>query len=93
MRTAAGRRLGGSRGDPRLLRGERDDRIELGIYSLDYREVRVEPFDRAYLTTTDKRDELARGFAGKTEVGHDGVYFMAPCTNRRSSSVKAERGP
>ena len=57
--------LGGLRRRTRLVRGQRDDGIELRVDPLDDGEMRIEHLDRAGCAGADQRRKFARGPAGQ----------------------------
>jgi hypothetical protein len=77
--------LCGLRRFARLIRSERDNRIELRIEHCNRVEMRVEHLDRTDVARAQQRREFARGSARQAHVGHPlDLYLPAQCTNRRS---------
>ena len=64
------RRFRRARGIPRLLGGERDDRVELRVDPFDHRQMGVEHLDRTHVAAADQPRQLARGPAGEAHVDH-----------------------
>jgi hypothetical protein len=78
------RRFRRARGIPRLLGGERDDRVELRVDRSITAEMGVEHLDRAHVAAADEARQFARGPAGEAHVNHKVSSICRP--NARSAA-------
>ena len=77
----------------RLIRGQRDDGVELRIERRDDVEVRVEHVERTDGAGADEPRQFTRRFAHQSFVAHGRLYFPDQCTKRRSMSRNSRLSP